>query len=198
MWKGAADRWGMAAAFPPDALPLHAVAATRRRPPQRPYVTPRSNVEHKLSVRKRTCTAHAWCSRTLVASSLADHGWHAPSQTSEFLLQPTPRAHPTAARLPFRSSFLRNIASHRPARSLAFRASAEVTASCAPNPARNEDSKTPQLIDHRRQALNLSLYIFCAHRSIVRPPPWSLVCRHAAVDYQLAASDPGRLVGGQI
>jgi hypothetical protein len=59
MSKGAADRWGMAAAFPPDALPLRAVAATRRRPPQRPYERPRSHVGRKLSVRKRTCTVHA-------------------------------------------------------------------------------------------------------------------------------------------
>ena len=62
MWKGAAGRWGMSAAFPPDALPLRAVATTRRRPPQRPNGTPRSNVGRKLSVRKRTCTAHANCS----------------------------------------------------------------------------------------------------------------------------------------
>src|SRR5262249_35139354 len=31
MSKGAADTWGMAAAFPPDAPPLRAVVATRRR-----------------------------------------------------------------------------------------------------------------------------------------------------------------------
>ena len=53
MSKGAADRWGMAAAFPPDALPQRAVA-TRRRPQQRLTIrlVPSSNT--KLSVRKRT------------------------------------------------------------------------------------------------------------------------------------------------
>ena len=44
----------------PDALPLRALATTRRRPPQRPNGTPRSNVGRKLSV--RTCTARANCS----------------------------------------------------------------------------------------------------------------------------------------
>src|SRR5262245_55013669 len=96
MWKGAADRWGMAAAFPPEALPLR--PATRRRPPQRPYGTPRSNVGHKLSVRKRTCFAHAWCARS-PAYSLAKSRGHASSQTP---------AHATL--FPCGSSFLHTIA----------------------------------------------------------------------------------------
>src|SRR5262245_53353683 len=52
-------RWGLAAAFPPDALPLRAVVTTRRQPPQRRrvHLVPVSGAI--LSVRKRTRTASA-------------------------------------------------------------------------------------------------------------------------------------------
>ena len=164
--EGSRRQVGYGSGISPEAPPLR--AATRRRPPQRPYGTPRSNVGHKLSVRKRTCFAHAWCARS-PAYSLAKSRRHASSQTPHTRryspavppsCTPSQRCRPTrqlrAALSP--SNFLQShlkfpsqltqvptAVMHPaiPARhgAAAFRGSEEVTTSCAPNPVRNKEAR---------------------------------------------------------